>query len=483
MKFKLSKEEWIIALLALGTYIVCLVNDFHTDDWIVLSFLRDGFSLNDLASMENAGRFRPLTNIIIWLRYLAFGDTPILYYILNIVLHGLISVLFYRLLVKLELPERAALISALFFTVYFQHYEAVIWLYGTIRELAVLAYIASLWHLHDYLAIKSRKSFWLFVIFSFAGLFIVEDFAVAPMIFALFALLFAPKGNRSGILKPVVVVGLIELIIYFTIRSAVIDRPGITEAYYYPGFHMIRMLFEYMGWFVIPSPAHSYFQGFANSIPASLFYLWRGFSYLAIFGFLPLSIWLWVKSSKQTRFFVMFVFIVMLPIIPLDYKVGSRNIYIPSLGLAVMAGYMLNLLLSKPAAKSRLKKIVLVATAVYMGVSIAAVSVASMEYRKTQMLVAGIVDDLRDSGIELNNSDCVLLDNMPGRTVVGPSMIYRLEFQRYLFASNDPVNGPIDIAAVADSLYNDGVSFVVFDYRNGRMVEATGEYMLRAKSP
>ncbi|MEE9554005.1 MAG: hypothetical protein V3W18_06870 [candidate division Zixibacteria bacterium] len=483
MKFKLSREEWIIVLLALGAYIVCLVNDFHTDDWIVLSFIRDGFSLSDLASMENVGRFRPLTNIIVWFRYLAFGDTAYLYYILNIVLHAVISVLFYRLLLKLEFPKRAALISALFFAVYFQHYEAVIWLYGTIRELAVLAYIFSIWHLHGYLKTKSKISFLFFVLFSFLGLFVVEDFVVAPLLFGLFVLLFGENSDRSRIVKRVVLIGLVELIIYFAIRSVIIDRPGITETYYYPGFHMIRMLFEYMGWFVIPSPTHPYFQGFADSLPSPVYYLWRGISYLAVGSFLPLSVWLFIKSPKQVRFFILFVFVVMLPIIPLNYKVGSRNIYIPSLGLAVMAGYTLNLFLSKSTIKERLRKMVLIAAACYMAVSVAAVTVTSSEYRKTQLLVSGIIDDLRDTGIDLNNSDCVLLDNLPGRTVVGPSMIYRLDFKRYLIASNDPVKGPIDIATAADSLYNLNKSFVVFVYRDGRMVEATKEYILRKGSP
>jgi hypothetical protein len=481
---RLSREEIVIALLAAGTYLLCLLNDFHTDDWIVLSFLRDGFSLSDFASMENAGRFRPLTNILVYVRYLVFGDTSCLYYAVNIFLHAVISILLYRLLLKLELPERAALISSLFFAIYFQHYEAVLWIYGTIRELAAITYIVCIWNLHNHIITKSNKSFGIFVVASFLGLFVVEDFVVSPAIFALFALLFAGSEDRRKILINVLAAGIVSLAVYFTIRSLVIVRPGIVEEYYYPGLHMVRVLFEYMGWFVIPSPAHPYFKPLADSLPSFVFWLWRIISYAAIFGFLPLSLWLFIRSSKQVRFFVLFVFVTMLPIIPLNYKVSSRNIYLPSIGLAVMAGYLIYWLIWRSdSGRAWLKRMVLAGFLLYMGFSIAAVDITSLEYRSTQQLVAGIIDDLRDSGVDLNNCDYVLLDNVPGRAIVGPSMIYRLHYRRSLFASNDPVKGPIDIAHTADSLYNEGVPIIVFDYRSGHMVEATAEYIHRGDSP
>jgi len=483
LKFvKFTKEELVVALLAIGTYIACLINDFHTDDWIVLSHLRDGFSRSDLFSMENAGRFRPLTNVIVYLRYLIFGDIPFFYYALNVLLHAVVSVSLFRLLVKLELPERAALISAVFFAVYFQHYEAVIWLYGIIRELAALAYIISFRHLHDYVKSASGKSFWLFAVFSFLGLFIVEDFVAAPVIFAVFVLFFADKNRRMSSFKPVAIAGIVALAIYFTTRSMAIARPGIMEEYYYPGRHVIRVLFEYFGWFVIPSPAHSYFQATSAALPLPVYYIWRGISCLAIFGFLPFSIWLFVKSPGQVRFFIVFVIIAMLPIIPLNYKVGSRNIYLPSLGLAVMFGYLLFDFPAKTIRSWFWRKAIPVAALFYMGISVIAINVTSRQYHKTQEIVGAIVDDLQDSGAALNDYKFVLLDHVPGRAVIGPAMIYKLHYKRDLIASNDPVAGPIDIAKTTDSLYNEGVPIIVFDCRNGHMVEATGEYISRADS-
>ncbi len=474
---KTRREETIIGLLAVGTYIICLMNDFHTDDWIVLTKLRDGFSLSDFLSMENPGRFRPLTNILLYFRYLVFVDTPLPYYSLNVILHAAVSIMLYRLLLKIELPPTASFLSALIFAIYFQHYEAVIWLYGIIREFAAIFYILCLWHLHNFVIGKSKKSFWLFAVFSFLGLFVVEDFVIAPIAFSVFVLLFEGKGRVTRILKPVIISSVIVLLIYFSLRTALIARPGVTEQYYYFGSHMFRVLFEYIGWFVVPSPEHTYFQSFAARLNNPIFYIWKGAYYLTMVGLIPFLIWLYIKSPKPVRFFILLIPIMLLPILPLEYKVGSRNIYPPSLGIAVIAGYVFHNLIWNKKISLWLRRTCLAALLTYIGISMVAINIASLEYHKTQVLVADIIEDLRESGVDFNQYKFTLFDNVPGRAIIGPSMMYKMDYKWHVIASNDAVAGPIDIKKKADSLHNKGVPVVVFDYRNGHMVEATGEYI------
>ncbi len=478
---KARREEIIIGLLAIGTYIVCLVNDFHADDWVVLSHLRDGFSFGDFLSMENPGRFRPLTNILLYLRYLVLVDTSFLYYTLNIILHALVSIMLYRLLLKIELQPTASFLSAIIFAVYFQHYEAVIWLYGIIREFEAIFYIACLWHLHSFVTGESKKSFWLFAVLTFLGLFVVEDFVIAPLAFPVFVLLFAGKGRMARALKPVIISGVIVLLVYFSLRTALIARPGVTEQYYYFGSHMFRVLFEYLGWFVVPSPEHAYFQSLAARLNGPIFYIWKGANFLTMAGLIPLAIWLYIKSPKPVRFFILLIPIMLLPILPLEYKVGSRNIYPPSLGIAVIAGYIFHSLIWNKGISLWLRRTCLAALLTYIGISIAAINIASLEYHKTQALVADIIEDLRESGVDFNQHKFTLFDNVPGRAIIGPPMMYKMDYKRYVIVSNDAVAGSIDIERKADSLYNEGVPIVVFDYRDGHMVEATKEYIPAGK--
>jgi hypothetical protein len=478
-KLKIStvyKNELIIGLLALVIYVSCLLNDFHTDDWIVLSVLRDGFSVRDFLSMENPGRFRPLTNILLYMRYLAFGDHAYLYYLLNIFLHSAVSISLYRFLRRIEMPEKAALLSAVFFTLYFQHYEGVIWLYGIIRLFAALFYIASLGHLYSYLQTGRSKSLIFFVIISGLGLFVVEDFVAAPVAFIVFVLIFAAKRDMKRKLPAVALSGLAGLLVYFTSRSILIERPGIVEEYYYPGFHIFRVLFDYLGWLIIPSPSHPYFARLSSSL-GPFYYLWKGLYLAAAALFIPMSVWIYIKAPRQIRFFLLFSFIALLPIIPLNYKVTSRNLYLPSMGLAVAGGYLLYRLLWAGAGKRLTRIIYSTLMILYFAVNIAAIDIATLEYRQTQNLVKMIINDMRDSGLDFRKTDLVLLDHLPGRTIVGPAMIYRLHYKGSVMASNDPINGPIDIHQAADSLYSRGIPFYLFDYRDGRMVEAKREYI------
>jgi hypothetical protein len=466
----LGKNELAIGILALVVYVSCLLNDFHTDDWIVLSFLRDGFSFSDFLSMENSGRFRPLTNILIYFKYLVLGDSAPLNYLLSIILHAAVSISLYKLLVKIELPERMSLLSAILFTLYFQHYEGVIWLYGTIRLFAALFYIFSLWHLYGFINDGSRTSLIFFVTISSLGLFVVEDFVVAPLLFFFFVLLFAEKGNLRQNLFPVMISGIIGLSVYFVLRSLLIQRPGIVEEYYYPGWHMFRVLFDYLGWFVIPSPTHPYFAKLSSSA-GLLTYIWQGINTAAMILFIP------IKSPKQIRIFIIMVFISLLPIVPLNYKVTSRNIYLPSLGLAVVGGYLFYKFIWEMKKKGALKIILSLFLLAYFAINIIAIDITTREYRTTQNLVKGIINDMKDSGLDFEKTDLVLLDHLPGRTIVGPAMIYRLNYKGSVIASNDPIRGPIDIKQKANILYNQGVRFYLFDYRDGRMVEAMREYI------
>ncbi len=473
---KIKKNELILGLFTFVVYAICLLNDFHTDDWIVLSYLRDGFSLSDFLSMENPGRFRPLTNILVYFRYVIFGDIPLLYYLLNISLHAVVSILMFRFLKKINFEEKTALISSLFFVVYFQHYEAVIWLYGTIRMLAAIFYILTLWNLHDYLTEGSKRSFIYFTALSFLGFFVVEDFVVAPLAFISFALLFSVRDSLKQKIIPVAINGILGLAAYFMLRSFLIQRPGIVEDYYYFGFHIFKVLFDYLGWFIIPSPSHPYFANFFSRIGV-ISYVWLILSWVAMAGFIPASIWIFIKSPKQVRFFILLIFITLLPIIPLNYKVTSRNIYLPSMGLAVVGGYLIHKFLwNKNIARAR-KLILGAVLLIYFAINIVAIDITIREYRQTQSLVRGIINDMGSSGLDFEQCDLVLLDHMPGRAIVGPSMIYRLNYKGSVIVSNDPINGPIDIKNAADSLYNAGIPFYLFDYRDGRMVEAKDDYV------
>jgi hypothetical protein len=158
--------------------------------------------------------------------------------------------------------------------------------------------------------------------------------------------------------------------------------------------------------------------------------------------------------------------------------VTSRNLYIPSIGLSVLLGYILLALYERVKSRNWLRNASYVIITIYFFINIMAVWVTAREYRKNQTMVASLVEDLIGSGLNLNIYDYILLDHLPGRTVVGPAMIYELGFHHEVIASNDPsAPAPNDIAAAARDIASNNKSFVVFDFRDGHLKEATSEYL------
>jgi hypothetical protein len=476
------RPEIIIAASGIVTYIISMANTFHTDDWLVLNLMRDGFSWSDFLSMENLARFRPLTNVFVYLRYLMFGDTALGYYALNILLHTFFAVLLYRFLLKIGLTQKLALLSATIFAVYFQHYEAVLWLYGTIRILAAIFWVASLWALSDYFILRKNRALIAFALFSLLGYFVVEDFVVSPLGFLVFAIFMggaddsATPKSRKAIWWPALI-SLIGLAIYASLRTALIARPGVVEDYYYFGPHIFRRMLAYFEWMMLPPPDHAYFQVFAAQLNPAIRLIWKAASLASIAALITASLFAFIKAPRAVKFMVIFILIGLIPALPLNYKVTSRNLYIPSIGLSVLIGFILLSLYERIKDRGWLRKIAYAFLAVYFCVNIIGVWVTAREYRKNQTMVASLIEDLRGSGLDLNKYDYILLDHLPGRTVVGPAMIYKLGFYHDVIASNDPsAPGPIDISRAAREVASSNKSFKVFDYRDGHLKEATSEY-------
>jgi hypothetical protein len=175
---------------------------------------------------------------------------------------------------------------------------------------------------------------------------------------------------------------------------------------------------------------------------------------------------------------VVFILIGLIPALPLNYKVTSRNLYIPSIGLSVLLGFILLTLYERIKNSGWQKAVAYAFLVVYFCVNIIGVWVTAHEYRKNQTMVASLVEDLRGSDLDLNKYDYILIDHLPGRTVVGPAMIYKLGYYHEVIASNDPsAPGPIDIERAAREVVSTNKPFVVFDYRDGHLKEATSEYL------
>jgi len=259
------------------------------------------------------------------------------------------------------------------------------------------------------------------------------------------------------------------------LRLLVVGQMGTSEEHYSLGIHIVGKIWEYLQWTILPPPGHPYFQAISSHISPALYTAWNIGSITATIGLLVLLVYALFRGGRTAGFFVLFIFLTLLPAMPYDYKVTSRNLYLPSIGLAVVAGIMLDKLLNRVARNSA-RYVVYLCAAFYVIGSIGAIWVTARTYHKNQVLVSELVADLAETKIEMNGYPYILFDNLPGRANIGPAMVFHFHYDHDIIASNDPINGPLDIKAAARDLQAEGVTFLVFDYRDGHLAEATAQY-------
>ncbi|MGI9251168.1 MAG: tetratricopeptide repeat protein [Pseudohongiellaceae bacterium] len=91
------------------------------------------------ASLEYEGHYWPLVYTTFWLEHKLWGFNPVAFHLVNVVLHAGISVLLWRLLMRLEVP--AAWFIAAIFAVHPVHVEAVAWVIARKDLFATLLYL------------------------------------------------------------------------------------------------------------------------------------------------------------------------------------------------------------------------------------------------------------------------------------------------------------------------------------------------------
>ena len=134
-----------LLLMVVGAYLPALFADFVWDDKVFLDAapIMTTSGLWDLwfvtGSLPFEGHYWPLVYTTIWLEHKLWGFNPLPFHLTNILLHSGISVLMWRLLLRMEVAG-AWLIAAVF-ALHPVHVEAVAWVIARKDLLATLFYL------------------------------------------------------------------------------------------------------------------------------------------------------------------------------------------------------------------------------------------------------------------------------------------------------------------------------------------------------
>lgn len=127
----------LLAVLAGGVYLQTLTGEFIWDDTgLIIKNIEHVESAGDFTvfftrtPFESAPYYRPVLWVSFFIDYMLWGRNPLGFHITNIFLHALVTVLVYRLLNVLAVPEALCFTTAALFAVHPINTEAIAWIAG-----------------------------------------------------------------------------------------------------------------------------------------------------------------------------------------------------------------------------------------------------------------------------------------------------------------------------------------------------------------
>ena len=203
---------WIVVgLVGMSLYANSISNGFVRDDKLIV---RDNPSIRSLGSIPslfrsnywsakgaNAGAYRPLTMMSYALNHAVGGLDPRGYHLVNVLAHGIVSLLLYALMIALTRSKPAAFVAAVLFAVHPVHVEAVANVAGRADLLAGLMVLSALLAHRAARLARGRRQAYLYLVAALVfgtGLLVKENvitFLVLPL---LYEACFGSRENSPG---------------------------------------------------------------------------------------------------------------------------------------------------------------------------------------------------------------------------------------------------------------------------------------------
>ena len=295
---------------------------FTTDSW-------------KMTGNPSGSYYRPFINTWWTLEFQLWGEKPAGYHVTNIVLHTLISVLFYFLCLKISISEPASFYSALIFAAHPIHTENVAWITGVGYLVCALFIILSF-----FLYIRFRENnsipFLIFSLLSFTlAAFSIEYTLMLPFMIILYEIQKYKRVNIKFLL-PFFLISLF----YIFIRQLIV-MPGISsDVSIYNRFITSSVIIaKYIYTFLFPLDLKVLYDIQPLS---SVFDIQVLFSIFILITVILLTVYSY-KKEQRAFFATLWFFVILLPaanilVVIKPQMMSLRYLYIPSFGLAMLLG-------------------------------------------------------------------------------------------------------------------------------------------------
>ncbi|MBI3767454.1 MAG: tetratricopeptide repeat protein [Deltaproteobacteria bacterium] len=336
----------VVFLAALAVYLNTLAHGFVWDDLITLD-QRVRFYRSPLdAFLEPAdipgfpGVFRPLTSTSLWLDQYLWWRNPFGFHLTSVLLHALNAALVYLVARRIGCHAPAALVGALLFAVHPIHTEAVAWVTARVD---VLATTFTLLAMLAFARLRARpRDVWgmaiAIAVCAFAAAASKEPGVVVPALIVAAAMV---PTARAVITDRTAWIGVAAssagVLAYLALRQ--VNRAGGAEHLAAPTAASLGRLFLAFGFYVerlvVPVELCAYLPEVPGGATVVAF---------AILGLVAVAL---AARAPRARFAVLWILVTLAPsmlVVLADISVtavAERYLYLPSIGLALLAAIVL----------------------------------------------------------------------------------------------------------------------------------------------
>jgi tetratricopeptide (TPR) repeat protein len=352
----------LILLVSSVSYFNSLENSFHFDDRPVIEENPNIRELSDLSSIISHNPSRPILFLSFALNYYFSHLNPFGYHLVNLILHGLTSILIY-LIVELSfrsysfstnellIPARlVALFSSLIYATLPVHTESVSYIASRSSVLCATFYLSAILFFAKARERGGQGAFIFYFLFSMLSFLLAlgskEIAATLPAILLVFDFLIISEGKRKEFIARVFRYHLpfwVILSLYFLLRLFLYETLGHPkydlDVYAYL-LTELKVVVNYLRLFIFPLSLN-FDPDFSRAVspvePRVII------SFLLLVAILATAI-VAFRSKPIISFGILFFFIVLLPtssIIPLQDVMAEHRMYLPAVGLCLIGGALL----------------------------------------------------------------------------------------------------------------------------------------------
>ncbi len=356
----------LVAVAAIAVYAHTLGHGFVYDSRVEvaanayirsLAYLPEIFTTTSWAGSEGESYlYRPLPILSYALNYQLSGLAAWSYHLVNMLLHGLVAVLVFRIGLSWRLAPAAAGLGALFFAVHPVHVEAVAAVFGRKDLLAaVFALAMVLWHRR-----ATERGGWCIIlpVAAYACALLSKEVGAVAIVLVLAQdwMLRTPAERRS-VFRDQRIVGLyavylLVLAAYLLVRIGVVGSLGVPETSYLDNPLVVTPVLARVATAIVTvglgvlhlalplglSPDYSY-----DAIPVvQSFFDWRLLSTLGMLGLAAFALSRTRGRAVLLPIAVVWYAVTLLPTSNLLVTVGTifgdRLLYLPSVAFCLVAG-------------------------------------------------------------------------------------------------------------------------------------------------